>query len=58
MTSGFRRLGSRRFSSEPLDIGQPDLHERADSLFQTSLARDLERLLVHLPHFRRFDSLF
>src|SRR5207249_4631636 len=35
-----------RSSSEPLEVGQPELDERADGLLEAVLARQLERLLV------------
>ena len=54
-----RRRGARRQASggagggdprsEPFEIGQPDLDERADRVLETVLAGDRERLLVALP---------
>ena len=52
-----RRAGWRRFSTEPLEVGQPDLDERADSLLEARFARDGERLLVALPGLAGIDSL-
>ena len=45
-TSSCRRHGWRRFSSEPLEIGQPDLDQRTNGLLEPGRARDRERLLV------------
>jgi CheY-like chemotaxis protein len=56
--SGVRRSGWRRFSSEPLEVGEPDLDERSDRLLEPGRTRRLECLLVALPCFRRIDSLF
>jgi hypothetical protein len=47
----------RRFSSEPLEVGKPDLHERADPLLDPCLARLLERPFVALANFGRVDPL-
>lgn len=58
MTSDVRRRRWRRFSSEPLEVGEPDLHERSDRLFEARFPRGCERLLVALARFRRVDSLF
>jgi CheY-like chemotaxis protein len=55
--SGFRRRRSRRFSSEPLEVREPDLHERAYCLLDACFARLLERLFVALAHLCRVDSL-
>ena len=52
-TSGVRRLGWRRFSSEPFEVGEPDLDERPDRVLDPRLARELERLLVALPRLSR-----
>ncbi len=52
-----RRAGWRRFSSEPLEVGQPDLDQRPDALLQPRLACDRERLLVALPRLARIDAL-
>src|SRR5207244_1738232 len=43
-TSGFRRRRWRRFSSEPLEVREPDLDEGADGVLESCLARGLERL--------------
>ena len=51
-------LGWRRSWSEPLEVGEPDLHERPDGVLEPRLARGLERLLVALPHLCRVDALF
>jgi CheY-like chemotaxis protein len=51
-----RRAGWRR-SSQPLEIGEPDLHEGSDGLLEPRLARDGERLLVALARLRRVDAL-
>jgi CheY-like chemotaxis protein len=55
--SDVRRSGWRRFSSEPLEIREPDLDERPDRILEPGLACGLERLLVALPRLRRVDSL-
>jgi hypothetical protein len=47
----------RRFSSEPLEVGQPDLDKRADGVLEPGLDRDGERLLVALPRLLRVDAL-
>ena len=47
-TSGVRRRRSSRSWSEPLEVGEPDLDERAHALLEPRLARDGERLLVAL----------
>src|SRR5256885_12994215 len=51
-----RRAGWRRFSS-PLEIGEPDLHQRPDRFLEPGLARDYKSLLVVLPNLRRIDPL-
>ena len=56
-TSGCRRNGWRRFSSEPLEVGEPDLDERPDRVLEPGLARDGERLLVVRAHLLRRDAL-
>ena len=53
-----RRAGWRRFSSEPLELGQPDVHQLADGLLEPDLGRDRERLCVGLPHFAEIHALF
>ena len=45
-TSGVRRSGSSRSWKEPLEVGQPDLDERAHLVLEPLLAGQLERLLV------------
>jgi hypothetical protein len=52
-----RRAASRRSSTEPLDVGEPDLDEGPDPLLKPSLPRDLERLLVALPRLGGIDPL-
>ena len=52
-----RRAWWRRFSIEPLEVGQPDLDQRADRLLETRVARDGERLFVALPRLRGSDTL-
>ena len=49
--------GWRRFSSEPFEIGEPDLDERPHGLLDPRLASQLERLLVALARLLRRDSL-
>jgi hypothetical protein len=56
-TSGCRRNGWRRSSSEPLEVGEPDLDERPHALLEPCLARDRQRLLVALPDLLRRDAL-
>jgi CheY-like chemotaxis protein len=48
----------RPFSSEPLEVGQPELDERANRILDPRLARELERLSVALPDFLDLDALF
>ena len=55
--SGVRRRRWRRFSSEPREVGEPDLDERADGVLQAGLAGRLERLLVALPRLDGVDAL-
>ena len=52
-----RRAGWRRFSIEPFEVGEPDLHERADPLLEPRFARELERLLVALACLCGVDAL-
>src|SRR4029077_1223782 len=47
----------KRFSSEPLEVGEPDLDERADRVFEPCFAGGLERLLIALPGLGRIDAL-
>src|SRR5262249_61714493 len=56
-TSTCRRRGWRRFSCEPLEVGEPDLDERPHAVLEAGLPRDGERLLVGLPDLRRVDAL-
>jgi hypothetical protein len=55
--SSVRLSGSRRFSSEPWQIGQPDLDEGAHLLFEPGLARDFERQQERLARLLRVDAL-
>jgi preprotein translocase subunit SecG len=57
MTSSSRRLGSRRFSREPLQVREPDLDQRADGVLEPGFARDRERLLVRRPDLVHRDAL-
>ena len=43
-----RRAGWRRFSSEPLEVGEPELDQWSDGVLQARLAGGRERLLVAL----------
>ena len=52
-----RRGGSRRFSSEPLEVGEPDLDERPHRVLEPRLARHRERLLVALARLLERDAL-
>ena len=54
---GVRRLAWRRLSSEPFEIGEPDLDERPHRVLDPCLAGELERLLVALPRFLGRDAL-
>ncbi len=56
-TSSVRRLVWRRFSSEPFEVGEPDLDERPDRVLDPRLAGELERLLVALPRFLDGNAL-
>ena len=47
----------RRFSSEPFEVGEPELDERPDRVLDPCLAGELERLLVALPDFLELDAL-
>ena len=53
-----RRAGWRRSSSEPLEVGQPDLDQRPDAFLQPCVPRKRERLLVVLSRLFRIDALF
>jgi hypothetical protein len=55
--SGCRPKGWRRLSSEPLEIGEPELHERPHCVLQPGVARSLERLLEALAHLGHIDAL-
>jgi CheY-like chemotaxis protein len=50
-------IGWRRFSGEPLEIGQAALDERPDRLLETGFAGKLECLLVAPAHLLGSDSL-
>jgi hypothetical protein len=52
-----RRAGWSRSSSEPLEVGQPELDERADALLEPGFGGDGKRLLVALASLLRIDSL-
>ena len=54
---GLRRVVCRRRVRQPFEIGEADLHQRANGILEARLARDGERLLVALARFRRIDSL-
>src|SRR5689334_7983122 len=47
-TSGVRRSGWRRSSSEPFEVREPDLDQRPDRLLEPRLLRERKRLLVVL----------
>ncbi len=47
----------RRFSSEPFEIGEPDLHQRPHRLLEAGLPRHEECFLVALPYLLRRDAL-
>src|SRR5207248_9539917 len=52
-----RRAGWRRSSSKPLEIGEPNFHQRSDRILETRLARGCQRLLVALSRLREIDAL-
>jgi hypothetical protein len=52
-----RRAGWRPFSSEPLEVGEPDLDERPHGILEPGFASDLQGLLVALPRLLRRNSL-
>ena len=52
-----RRAGWRRFSSEPLEVGEPELDERPDGVLEPRFTCDRQRLLVALARLLRVDSL-
>ncbi len=47
-TSSCRRHGWRRFSSEPFEIGEPDLDQRTNRVLEARIPRHRESLLVRL----------
>src|SRR5205814_1602086 len=51
-TSTSRRAAWRRSSSEPLEVGEPELDERPDRVLQAGLARERQSPLVALPRLR------
>jgi len=55
--SSCRGNGWRRFSSEPFEVGEPDLDQRADRLREAGFPRQSERLLVGLAHLLQRDTL-
>jgi CheY-like chemotaxis protein len=57
MTSGGRRIGWRRFSGEPLEIGQATLDEWPDRFLEARFACELEGLLVAPAHLLGSDAL-
>jgi hypothetical protein len=52
-----RRAVWRRFSSEPLEVGEPDLDERTDRLLEARLTHERQGLLVALAGLRRVYAL-
>lgn len=44
-----RRAAWRRSSSEPLEVGEPEVDKRPHALLEPGRPRDLERLLITLP---------
>src|SRR6476469_4702629 len=56
-TSGVRQRRWRRFSSEPLEVREPDLDERPDRILEPGFPRSLEGLLVALSRLGRIDPL-
>jgi hypothetical protein len=52
-----RRAGWSRSSTEPLEVGQPELDQRPDALLEPGLRSDGKRLLVALARLFRIDSL-
>src|SRR5512132_618758 len=56
-TSSIRLVGSRSFSSEPWQIGEPELDERAHLILEAGLARHVECLQERLPRLLGIDSL-
>ncbi len=56
-TSGGRQTGWRRSWSEPFEIGQPELDERPDRVFEARFPRQLQRLLVAAANLFRSYAL-
>jgi CheY-like chemotaxis protein len=52
-----RRAAWRRSSTEPLEVGEPELDQRPHALLDPGLPRNLERLLVALARLPRIHSL-
>ena len=52
-----RRAAWSRSSTEPLEVGEPDLDQRPDALLEPGLLGYGERLLVALSGLLRIDSL-
>ena len=52
-----RRAGWRSFSSEPREVGEPDLDERPHGFLEPGCARDLECLLEALARLGGVDAL-
>jgi hypothetical protein len=42
---------------QPLEVGEPDFHERPDRVLEARLPSRLERVLVALARLRRIDTL-
>jgi hypothetical protein len=53
-----RPAGWRRFSSKPLEIGEPNLDQRPDRILEAGFHRDGQRLFVALSRLGRIDALF
>jgi hypothetical protein len=43
---------------EPLEISEPDLHQRPDRVLEPSVPSEGKGLLIALPHLGRIDPLF
>jgi CheY-like chemotaxis protein len=56
--SGVRRRRWRRFSSEPLEVGQPEIDQRLHAILETRLTRKLQCLFVALARLGRGNALF
>jgi CheY-like chemotaxis protein len=52
-----RRAAWRRSSPEPLEVGEPELHQRPHAVLESGLPRDRKRLLVALPRLPRIHAL-